>query len=251
MSKRERVKQESRYNDDFRIGGPPKRERSPHRSRKQEVKKENDLPESKPKISYAPDTDEAPEPKQKADLGLSGALAEDTNTYKGVVIKYSEPDDAKKPKKRWRLYPFKGEESLPVLHIHRQSAFLIGKHRGIVDIPVDHPSISKQHAALQYRRKRYSRSDGSKGTTVAPYIIDLDSSNGTFLNGKKIEPRRYYELKEQDILKFAFSSRDYVVLLDNSAEQDENLKTVGDDGKSDQQVLDEFLASQSKKKLRK
>ena len=30
----------------------------------------------------------------------------------GVVIKYSEPPEARKPKVRWRLYPFKGEETL-------------------------------------------------------------------------------------------------------------------------------------------
>lgn len=30
-----------------------------------------------------------------------------------------------------------------------------------------------------------------------PYIIDLDSINGTFLNNQKIDPRRFYELKEK------------------------------------------------------
>jgi pSer/pThr/pTyr-binding forkhead associated (FHA) protein len=30
-----------------------------------------------------------------------------------------------------------------------------------------------------------------------PYIIDLESANGTFLNNQKIEGRRYYELKEK------------------------------------------------------
>lgn len=30
-----------------------------------------------------------------------------------------------------------------------------------------------------------------------PYIIDLESANGTFLNNQKIEPRRFYELKEK------------------------------------------------------
>merc|ERR1711879_1080294 len=74
---------------------------------------------------YEGSDDKKKEPKQKANLALSGALTEDQNTYKGVVIKYSEPDDAQKPKKMWRLYPFKGKEALKTLHIHRQSAFLI------------------------------------------------------------------------------------------------------------------------------
>lgn len=86
-----------------------------------------------------------------SDYCFSGKLTEDTNTYKGVVIKYNEPEDAKMPTEHWRLYAFKGKKSLSVLHIHRQSGFLIGRDRNIADIPMDHPSISKQHAVLQYR----------------------------------------------------------------------------------------------------
>ena len=80
-----------------------------------------------------------------------GKLAADTNTYKGVVIKYNEPEDARKPTNFWRLYPFKGDEALKVMHIHRQSGYLIGSSQHIVDIPMLHPSISKQHAVLQFR----------------------------------------------------------------------------------------------------
>jgi hypothetical protein len=50
--------------------------------------------------------------KDKPNFAVSGKLAADTNTYKGVVIKYSEPPEARKPKVKWRLYPFKGEETL-------------------------------------------------------------------------------------------------------------------------------------------
>lgn len=60
-----------------------------------------------------------PEEKRKPDLGLSGKLAEDTNVFNGVVVKYNEPPEAKKPKRRWRLYVFKGEESLPFIPLHR------------------------------------------------------------------------------------------------------------------------------------
>jgi smad nuclear-interacting protein 1 len=33
-------------------------------------------------------------------------------------------------------------------------------------------------------------------TIVKPYIIDLESTNKTFLNGEAIEPAKYYELME-------------------------------------------------------
>lgn len=61
--------------------------------------------------------------------------------------------------------------------------------------------------------------------------MDLASANGTYLNGKKIEPRRYYELFEKDVLKFGYSSREYVLLHEHSADAEEddnmveNLKT--------------------------
>ena len=42
--------------------------------------------------------------------------------------------------------------------------------------------------------------------------MDLESTNGTFLNSEKIEAARYYELKHGDVLKFAGSSRDYVIM---------------------------------------
>ena len=51
---------------------------------------------------------------------------------------------------------------------------------------------------------------------VLPYIIDLGSSNGTYLNNTRIEPQRYYELKEKDVVKFGYSSREYVLLHENS-----------------------------------
>lgn len=96
-------------------------------------------------------SEEPPAPKEQPNFELSGALTEDTNTFRGVVIKYNEPPEARIPKRRWRLYPFKNDEPLPVMYIHRQSAYLLGRQRKIADIPIDHPSCSKQHAVFQYR----------------------------------------------------------------------------------------------------
>lgn len=127
------------------------------------------------------------------------------------------------PKKRWRLYQFKGDQDLPTLYIHRQSAYLLGRDRKVADIPIDHPSCSKQHAALQYRLVPYTRADGSKGKQIRLYIIDLESANGTFINNNKIEAKKYVELFEKDVIKFGFSSREYVLLHEHS--KDDELKS--------------------------
>ncbi|XP_026748831.2 smad nuclear-interacting protein 1 isoform X2 [Galleria mellonella] len=179
--------------------------------------------------------------KEKPNFGLSGKLTADANTVNGVVIKYTEPDDAKQPKRRWRFYPFKGDKALPILYIHRQSAFLIGRDKKVADIALEHPSISKQHAALQYRATPFVRPDGTTGRRVRPYVIDLDSANGTFVNNKKIEPRRYVELLERDVVKFGFSQREYVLLHENSkddAQDDDHQEApaIGDNVTTTEQI---------------
>ena len=51
------------------------------------------------------------EPKQAVEVepnyGLSGKLAEESNTVRGVVMLHNEPPEARKPSLRWRLYTFK------------------------------------------------------------------------------------------------------------------------------------------------
>lgn len=39
-----------------------------------------------------------------------------------------------------------------------------------------------------------------------PFIIDLDSTNATFVNDKEIPPSRYYELRAKDGESDVFSS---------------------------------------------
>ncbi|CAG8564994.1 13922_t:CDS:2 [Funneliformis mosseae] len=151
----------------------------------------------------------------KPNFALSGKLVAETNSYNGVVLKYFEPPEARKPTKRWRLYVFKGDKEIDILHIHRQSAYLFGRERKVADIPIDHPSCSSQHAVLQFRQITTTDDEsGEKLSEIKPYIIDLDSTNKTFVNNNPIPPSRYYELKASDTIKFGFSSRDYVLIHD-------------------------------------
>ncbi|KAI8346024.1 SMAD/FHA domain-containing protein [Mortierella sp. GBAus27b] len=155
----------------------------------------------------------AEEDKEKPNFGLSGALAAETNTTaNGTLLKYNEPPEARKPKQRWRLYVFKDGKEIELLHIHRQSAFLFGRDRNVVDIPTDHPSCSKQHAVLQFRQIVETNALGQASRKTKPFIIDLESSNGTFVNGTQIPPTRYYELKLSDVIKFGASTREFVIL---------------------------------------
>lgn len=149
----------------------------------------------------------------------SGKLKEDTALkYKGRVLMFDEPQDAAVPvfKKdgRWRIYIFKAKEVIgEPLILQNGSCFLLGRDREIVDIPLDHPTCSAQHAVLQYRQVR----DADGQQCIKLYIMDLGSTNGTFLNGDKLKPRVYVELLEKDIVKFALSTREYIFVKEFSS----------------------------------
>jgi smad nuclear-interacting protein 1 len=167
--------------------------------------------------------DDKPPPAYKPNFGLSGALAKDTggggNVYKGVVLKFQEPPEARAPNTAWRLYVFKGKEVVETLHISKQSAYLCGRNQDICDIHMAHPSLSGQHAVLQYRALPLVLKDDDSNSgklSCQPYILDLESTNGTFLNGVRIDGARYYQLKKGDVLTFGGSQREYVLLTENT-----------------------------------
>ena len=86
----------------------------------------------------------------------------------------------------------KGDDLLDTFHISKQSAYLFGRERQVADIPVDHPSLSKQHAVLQYRAlPTRSELGGPTKLRCKPFLMDLESTNGTFINGVRLESARY------------------------------------------------------------
>jgi smad nuclear-interacting protein 1 len=132
-----------------------------------------------------------------------------------VVLKYHEPPEARKPPGReaWRLYVFKGPDLLEVVELGERSCWLIGREKLVVDFPIDHPSCSKQHAALQFRYVEKQNEFGDRRGRVSPYLIDLESANGSTVNGDLIPTGRYVELRDKDVLKFGVSTREYVLML--------------------------------------
>ncbi|KAF2201517.1 SMAD/FHA domain-containing protein [Delitschia confertaspora ATCC 74209] len=167
----------------------------------------------------------APPDREKPNFKPSGLLAREANTVAGtkIALKYHEPPEGRKPpgSQQWRLFIFKGTESLGTVELYTQSCWLLGRAAEVADIVLGHPSCSSQHAAIQFRyivKKEEQedelglRSEKVRGK-VKPYLIDLESSNGTYLNEEKIEPGRYVELRDKDLVQFGGSEREYVVML--------------------------------------
>lgn len=160
---------------------------------------------------------EPPPEKQKPNYTLSGRLAAETNTVANtsIILKYNEPPGGRLPptSSPWRLYIFKGDSLLETLPVHTRSCWLFGRERLAVDCPIEHPSCSKQHAVIQFRSHEVKNEYGDKEGGVRPYIIDLQSANGTKVNGEAVPERRYVELKDKDVITFGESTREYVLIL--------------------------------------
>ena len=51
--------------------------------------------------------------------------------------------------------------------------------------------------AAVHRLTEKEGEDGMMSSAVRPYVMDLGSTNGTFLNNERLDSQRYYELYEK------------------------------------------------------
>ncbi|KAK4192154.1 SMAD/FHA domain-containing protein [Podospora australis] len=171
--------------------------------------------------SFAVSTgEEIEKPKEKPNFGTSGVLAAASNSVTQadgttITLKYHEPPEARKPLPRdeWKLFVFKGQDIVDTIELGSRSCWLIGRETSVVDLLAEHPSISKQHAVIQFRYTEKRNEYGDKIGRVKPYLIDLESANGTMLNGDKVPESRYLELRNKDMVQFGSSTREYVLML--------------------------------------
>ncbi|KAM3128077.1 hypothetical protein pb186bvf_019840 [Paramecium bursaria] len=198
-----------------------KKVKKEHKNREHKVKKEDRQKEkseqSKQKSkSKSKSKSVQPIEKEKPNFDPSGILAKFASNAisEDKVLKFTEPLDAKIPVQNWKLFPFKGDEALNPISLKGRSSFLIGRDKQVAQIHLENLSVSSQHAVIQFRQIHKIDQSGSVVTIIKPYIMDLESTNGTTLNGDKLESARYFELIDKDVLKFGFSGREFVLIKD-------------------------------------
>lgn len=166
-------------------------------------------------------------PKEKPNWAPSGRLAAAANTIrtanKAIILKYHEPAEARKPppSQPWRLYVFKDDEIIETVELHTQSCWLFGREEAVVDVLLEHGSCSKQHAVMQFRWREERGEFGERKGRVRLYVLDLESVNGTEVNGEKVEGARYVEVRGGDVVRFGGSEREYVLQLPPREEKKE------------------------------
>jgi smad nuclear-interacting protein 1 len=154
------------------------------------------------------------EQKEEPNFEVSGVLAEAQNQMNGVALNFAISIDAAKPdgtSQDWRLFEFLGESNPRIIKLHNRSCFLFGSDKRLLEDNSDdlsftlvaHDSCSKQHAVIQFRSRQGS---------VKPYMLDLDSTNKTYLNGDTVEAGRYIELRHEDVIRFGRCESEYVLM---------------------------------------
>lgn len=155
--------------------------------------------------------------KQQPNYTLTGLLQQHDNMNNNNKLQsdlYHEPIDRCRPDHEWRLYVYKDKQLIDTVQLNLSAAtyYMIGRNNELCHIVIQHESCSKQHAVIQFRRQSKHNVVGDVTNVCKPYIIDLNSRNHTYLNKQQIEPQRYYELLNNDILTFGESTRKYVLI---------------------------------------
>ena len=157
--------------------------------------------------------------KEMPNFEPSGILQEDLqneyNAYMNnkVAINYKPPSDSVFPEEIWFLFKFikDKKDADETYKLVGKEFFVIGKDDRVCDIHIKQKNISRQHAVIQFRKITKNNKEG-KRIYIAPYLIDLNSTNGTYLNGDKIDNSKYYELLDKDNLNFGDKKIDFVLM---------------------------------------
>ncbi|KZV51250.1 nuclear inhibitor of protein phosphatase 1-like [Dorcoceras hygrometricum] len=123
----------------------------------------------------------------------------------GAQSTWQPPDWAIEPRPGvYYLDVMKDGEALDVINLDKRRN-IFGRQFHTCDFVLDHQSVSRQHAAV------IPHKNGSV------YVIDLGSAHGTFVANERLTKDSPVELEVGQSLKFAASTRTYILRKNNAA----------------------------------
>ncbi|XP_015712998.1 kanadaptin isoform X2 [Coturnix japonica] len=137
--------------------------------------------------------------------------------------RYEEPPWGSRPPADagYGLEVLKGGVLLGSVRLDGGSWFLVGRLPGCA-LALEHPSVSRHHAVLQYRGRAADGPDADAGF----YVYDLGSTHGTFLNKARVPPRTYCRVRVGHGLRFGGSSRLFLLQGPEEDQESESELTV-------------------------
>lgn len=124
-------------------------------------------------------------------------------------LRYTEPPwGGNPPEASYSLEILKNGTIVDTVPLAQRSYYVVGR-LPVCDVSLEHPSISRYHAVIQYR-SRAGESE-SAGEDTGFYIHDLGSTHGTVVNKNKIPPKTYIRIRVGHVLKFGGSTRLFIL----------------------------------------
>ena len=130
------------------------------------------------------------EKQGKAGLEKENAKTGDFDTCEPTILLSQKKADERNACLLW------DEEEKPKRHVLDKEIQIIGKLASAADICLRHPAVSRIHARIRRDENDY-------------FLSDLNSKNGTFLNGRILEPEREYLLHNDDRISIAGTELQY------------------------------------------
>ncbi|KAK5582033.1 hypothetical protein RB653_003615 [Dictyostelium firmibasis] len=138
--------------------------------------------------------------KHKFDNG-SGKSDKNKSSNGGDITPPYRSSSNSSSSSKWYYKVFKnGEVIEDFKEIKVDDILTFGRDSSRNKILLEHPSCSSVHASLSLGQ-----------SNKRPILLDLNSTNQTFLNGKEVTPRKPLDLYEGDKIKFGASTREYII----------------------------------------
>ncbi|KAI2654636.1 Kanadaptin [Labeo rohita] len=160
-------------------------------------------------------------------------------------LPYTEPPWGSVPDISYSFELLKNGAILDTVPLTQRSYFVVGR-LPVCDVSLEHPSISRYHAVVQYRGR--AGQDGVVGEEKGFYAYDLGSTHGTFVNKNKIPPKTYIRLRGPEFDEEAESELTVTELRERARKQREELeKRMMGDGSDEEEEKEDSEASATRK----
>ncbi|XP_062106413.1 uncharacterized protein LOC133817822 [Humulus lupulus] len=113
------------------------------------------------------------------------------------VVPYTIPPWSEAPDHNFYFEVLKEGSIIDQFDVYEKGAYMFGRV-DLCDFVLDHPTISRFHAVLQFKKSGEA------------YIYDLGSTHGTFINKNQVKKKSYVDLHVGDVIRFGQSSRLYI-----------------------------------------
>nr|CAG4649982.1 EOG090X026V [Sida crystallina] len=139
---------------------------------------------------------------------------------KQIPLPYKEPQWSGVCREKYNMEVLKSGVIVTNVDLTTKPFYVLGR-LSHCDVVLEHPSISRFHAVLQYRGSEVQNSE-EKGW----YLFDLGSTHGTFLNKQQVQPKTYCRIRAGHVFKLGVSTRMFILQGPPDDEEPESELTV-------------------------